>query len=162
MSDQWATRPSDIASDIRAMKDRVMNPPFDPGFWLHHMAVVRTETNRALIGDVVGNPTTGRRFIVQSVGPAVVLRELGTGQAVKTRSLRGLVPETASRVRDAFVAFAGGRPELYEMVFAWPAAEHVARLLVFCDFLQDGGWGDEWAARAESIRHAVEVEHACR
>ncbi len=158
ISRQWNTNPGSIRDNILALKKRISNPPFDPAVWLYHMAVVRKECNRVLIGDVVANPATGRRFVVQSVGSAVVLRELGTGQSVKTRTLRGLVPEVEARKREAFTRFAGGRPELYEMVFAWPAAEHDARLLICCDFLQDGGWGAEWADRAEGVRAVIERE----
>jgi hypothetical protein len=54
---------------------------------------------------------------------------------------------------------------LWELVFAWPEREWVARWGMFVDWLREGCWGDRWAMVGEHLANsgwqppAVEVKH---
>jgi hypothetical protein len=142
---------------IDGMGRRTMRRPFDGPLIVHCANILYQHAMRVHEGDIVTYKASGRTFRVLSANNrSILLAELGTFREVRVRTMHGFTCLTAlTRARNSIIGYGKGRPELWEMVYDHPQNERHFRWLVFCDYLQDGHWGEEWAERAEAIREYV-------
>jgi hypothetical protein len=130
---------------------------FNPMLFVEGTNLSYMHAVRVYPGDVATYTATGRRFTVTQTDPRLTMKDVVTGGEVAVRTIKGFVCEQAvERAKTAVIIYSNGRPELWEMVYDHPHTERPFRWLVFCDYLQDGHWGEEWAARAEAMRTFLE------